>query len=181
MINSLPTLPALASAGFSRNTVGICAATKRDGRWRETSCEEFREQVDRFALGLHELGVRRGDRVALHAESCTEWLVADLAILSLGAVDVPIYTTQPPEQIEHILRDSEAKIYIVSTAELFGATEGAIDGIPSLEATIGIRERTGRECGAGRKSWSVAARSGNGSRRCLLLCARKFSPMTSRH
>ena len=150
----------LVAGGFARNTMGVCTSTKRDGRWRETSCEEFQEQVEQFAFGLHELGVRPGDRVALHAESCTEWLVADLAILSLGAVDVPIYTTQPPEQIEHILRDSAAKIYIVSTAELFGGVAGAIAGIPGLEATIGIRGAHA----AGMRSWSQVLVSGRAKR-----------------
>jgi long-chain acyl-CoA synthetase len=68
--------------------------------------------------------VRRGDRVALHSENSTEWLIADQAILSIGAVNVPIYTTQPADQIQYILENSEAVAYIVSSRKLWEPVAG---------------------------------------------------------
>lgn len=136
-----PTLLQLVDEGLTKNTTGISLATKRDGRWIETSIETFRSQVERLALGLKELGIYRGDRVAMHMENCAEFVIADQAILSLGAVSVPIYTTQPSDQIEYILRNAEAAAFIVSTAKLFEASRAFIGDIPSIRATIGVRGR----------------------------------------
>ncbi len=75
--------------------------------------------MDDLAAGFYSLGIRKGDRVALHSENSAEWLIADQALLSLGAVSVPIYTTQPAEQILHIVRDAGVSGYIVSSKELY--------------------------------------------------------------
>ncbi len=113
------TIFQIAESGFPKNTTGIHSATKRNGKWTETTLESFQQKVRHFALGLHEMGVKQGDRVALHSENCTEWIIADMAILSLGAVNVPIYSTQPGEQIAYILNDSGAKFYLYSQDKLY--------------------------------------------------------------
>ena len=58
-----------------------------------------------YALGLYHHGIRKGDRVAILAESGPLWSITDYAILSSGAVNVPIYPTQPTHQVEYILRE----------------------------------------------------------------------------
>ncbi|HSU17228.1 long-chain fatty acid--CoA ligase [Longimicrobium sp.] len=133
------TLLALVEQGLPKNVTPATVATKRDGKWIETSRAEFERQVELFAYGLHDLGVRRGDRVALHAENSAEWLIADLAVLSLGAVDVPIYTTQPADQIQYILENSEAVAYIVSSAKLHQPVASILPNVATLKATVGIR------------------------------------------
>src|SRR5215217_1578568 len=133
------TILSLVEKGLPKNVTGTVAATRRDGEWIETPRPEFERQVERFAYALRELGVRRGDRVALHSENSTEWLVADLAILSIGAVNVPIYTTQPADQIQYILQDSEAVAYIVSSQKLFAPVADVPGRIPGLKVVIGIR------------------------------------------
>ncbi|HEX6747467.1 MAG TPA: long-chain fatty acid--CoA ligase [Longimicrobium sp.] len=133
------TLLALVEQGLPKNVTPTTVATKRDGKWIETSRAEFERQVELFAYGLRDLGVRRGDRVALHSENSMEWLAADQAILSLGAVNVPIYTTQPPDQIQYILENSEAVAYVVSTEKLHRAVAGILPQVPTLKAVIGIR------------------------------------------
>jgi len=143
------TLLALVEQGLPRNVTPATIATKRDGKWLETPRAEFERQVERFAYGLHALGVRRGDRVAIHSENSAEWLIADLAVLSLGAIDVPIYTTQPADQIEYIVENSEAVVYIVSSARLYGAVAGCLPRCAGLKATIGIRGAFGE----GMLSW----------------------------
>jgi len=67
-----------------------------------------------FARALHELGVRKGDRVAILAENCPEWAITDWATLCLGAITVPIYPTLTAPQVGEILRDSEPKALVVS-------------------------------------------------------------------
>lgn len=127
----------LVDGGLAKNP-GIAASVKRGGMWHETSVSDFREQIDAFAFGLHTLGIRKGDRVALHAENCTEWLIIDQAILRLGAVTVPIYTTQPTEQIKYILANAEARIYIVSTQDLFEGQRQTLEELGSTITTVGI-------------------------------------------
>jgi len=120
---------------FASQTDAIIS-TKRGGEWYPTDPEEFERKIRRCALGLYELGIRKGDRVSLHSENSAEWVICDLAILSLGAVDVPIYSTQPGEQIKYILENSETKIHIVSNDELFADTKPLIKRIESVTAVI---------------------------------------------
>jgi len=132
------TIISEVDAGLKKHDKKVLIATKRNGTWIETGKEEFKEKVRNFALGLYELGVRKGDRVSLHSENSAEWLICDQAILSLGAVNVPIYTTQPGEQIKYILENSETKVHIVSKDELFTDTKPVIKNITSVEAVISI-------------------------------------------
>jgi len=67
---------------------------RADGKWINMSAATFVERVKNVALGLAALGIRPGDRICLLSENRPEWSIVDLAILSLGAVNVPIYTTQ---------------------------------------------------------------------------------------
>ncbi len=132
------TIPSAVGEGISSFTQDVMIATKRNGNWVEMGRDEFLTKVRHFALGLYELGVRKGDRVSLHSENSAEWLICDQAILSIGAVDVPIYTTQPGEQIKYILENSEAKVHIVSTDELFSDTKPIMKGIENVKAVISI-------------------------------------------
>lgn len=133
----MKTLIELAQIGLSKNLDGIAFADKHNGDWREVSVDDFWEGVETLAAGLYGLGIRRGDKVALHAENRVEWVMCDLAILSLGAASVPIYTTQPVAQIKFILQDSGSKAYIVSTAALFKAVQPLMADFPDLH-WIGI-------------------------------------------
>jgi long-chain acyl-CoA synthetase len=154
------TILSLVEQGLPKNVTGTVSATKRDGEWVETARPEFERQVEAFAHALRELGVRRGDRVALHSENSTEWLVADLAILSIGAVNVPIYTTQPADQIQYILQDSEAVAYIVSSQKLFAPVAEIPGRVPTLKTVIGIRG----SFAPGMVSWQDALARGEAAR-----------------
>lgn len=87
---------------------------KRDRRWCDLTGREVLTRVRGLALGLHELGVQVGDRVALLAESRPEWSITDYAILANGAINVPIYPTQSVDQVAFIIRNSGARILFVS-------------------------------------------------------------------
>jgi long-chain acyl-CoA synthetase len=89
---------------------------KKDGVWRGISSDEFREAVEELSMGLRALGVNRGDRVAILSENRPEWAFADLATLTAGAVDAPIYATLTPPQILYILKDCGAKVLFISNA-----------------------------------------------------------------
>ncbi len=132
------TLFQIVEEGKKVNKSGVFSAVKRGGKWIETSPEEFFNKVRWFALALHDLGIKKGDRIALHSENSTEWFISDQAILSLGAVNVPIYTTQPGDQIKYILEDSEARIYIYSTDKLYDSFRPFADSVENLEHRISI-------------------------------------------
>lgn len=124
--------------GLEKHDKGVFLATKREGNWLETTKNEFSEKVRNLALGLYELGVRKGDKVSLHAESSAEWVICDQAILSIGAASVPIYPSQPSEQIKYILEKSDSRIYIVSTDELLEEARPVLKEIENVEQTISI-------------------------------------------
>lgn len=130
------TILNLIDRGLNNHIGGRLFATKRNGKWIETSKEEFHEKVRHFALGLHALGVEAGDRVSIHAENSTEWVICDQAILAIGAANVPIYTTQPGDQIKYILENSGSKVHIVSNDDLFAETKSLIKGITNVKAVI---------------------------------------------
>ncbi len=110
---TIAALPFFASGRYPKpDLIGRCSATG-------IAAITGRDLVDRvrdLGLGLVELGVARGDRVAIVSESRPEWLFADLAILTKGAVTVPIYPTLSVEQVAYILRDSEVRLAVASTA-----------------------------------------------------------------
>ncbi|MGA2235642.1 MAG: long-chain fatty acid--CoA ligase [Terriglobales bacterium] len=83
--------------------------------WVPISSTEIYRGVVGVARALESWGVRKGDRVAVLSENRPEWTIADFAALALGAVTVPIYSTQTPEQTSFILNDSGARIIAVST------------------------------------------------------------------
>ncbi|HJQ19936.1 MAG TPA: long-chain fatty acid--CoA ligase [Gemmatimonadaceae bacterium] len=90
---------------------------KRDGTYRPISSRELADHVRQVALGLQELGIKRGDRVAILSENRPEWVVADFACLTSGVTDVPVYPTLPAEQIPYILNDSASVAVFTSTPE----------------------------------------------------------------
>src|SRR5215211_7831885 len=113
------SVPGLILAAVSRHNKDDALSYRADGKWHNIPAATFIERVKTVALGLAVLGVRPGDRIALLSENRPEWSIADLAILSLGAINVPIYTTQALDQVEYILSDSGAKAMFVSTRRLY--------------------------------------------------------------
>jgi len=87
---------------------------KVDKKFSGIKFAEFREYIRNFANGLAALGIKRGDMVGIVAENRPEWAYSDLAILSLGAIDVPMYPSSTSATVEYILKDSSCKAAIVS-------------------------------------------------------------------
>src|SRR5437764_114635 len=81
------------------------------------SSDEFYSSVSGLALALHNWGIAPGDRVAILAENRPEWAFADFAVMLLGAVVVPIYTTLTDQQTLELLRDSACRAIFLSTSE----------------------------------------------------------------
>jgi long-chain acyl-CoA synthetase len=95
-------------------------ARKLGGKWKMFSTAESLDLIAALAWGLHMAGVRKGDRVANVTETNRpEWCFIDSAVMSLGAVDLPIYPNISFEEFEFILGDSEAKLIFVSSDRLY--------------------------------------------------------------
>src|SRR5436190_22921417 len=96
------TIPHFCFESFRRNKKPDALAYKAGDVWKRMSGDEVIAAVKRLGMGLISLGVKAGDRIAIISENRPEWSLTDLAILSIGAVNVPIYTTQAIEQIRFI-------------------------------------------------------------------------------
>lgn len=130
------TIPHFCIESFRRNNKRDALAFKIDGVWNYLSGIDVVERIRRIALGLAQLGVTAGDRIAIISENRPEWSLTDLAILSLRAVNVPIYTTQAVEQIRYILEDSGARMLFVSGKKLLKHAEQAIQSVERIEKMI---------------------------------------------
>jgi long-chain acyl-CoA synthetase len=130
------TLPELCLGALRRHGKRDAVNQKREGEWQHIPAETVAERVRAMALGLASLGVGKGDRVALLSENRPEWSMADLAILSLGAVNVPIYTTQAVAQVRYILEDSGARVMFVSGKKVYRHARAGIEGYGKIERLI---------------------------------------------
>ena len=114
----------------------VAMRVKRGGTWVETSFADLLSQVQAFSIGLHELGVNAGDRLAILSENRPEWAVTDFACLACRCADVPVYPTLPAHQIEYILRDSGAVAVCCSSAAQLAKILEIRGNLPALKTIV---------------------------------------------
>jgi len=132
----LQTLADLPFHVLGRHPKALLVGRVHNGAIEGHSTRDWFDRLRDVALGLASLGVSRGDRVAIVSESRPEWLLADLAIQSLGAVTVPIYSTLTPAQTAYIARDAGARVAFVSSAEQLEKLQRVRHELPALEAIL---------------------------------------------
>lgn len=130
------SVPELCLSALRRHEKSDAINLKHEGKWLHLPAEAIERRVHAVALGLAGLGVKKGDRVALLSENRPDWSVVDLAILSLGAINVPIYTTQAPDQVRYILEDSGARVLFVSGRAVYRHARSGIEPVTALEQKI---------------------------------------------
>src|ERR1700730_3659383 len=109
-------------------------AQKAGHEWKTFSTAETLDVIAALAWGLHLAGIRPGDRIANVAETNrVEWCFIDSAVMSLGAVHLPIYPNLSPEEFEFILSDSEAKLIFVSSDRLAQVISSLRAKLPALQ------------------------------------------------
>ena len=133
---------------------------KRAGRWQRLTWRDVGTVVRELALGLLALGRRPGDAVAVLAASRAEWVQADFATLTAGCVTVPIYATYTPEQIAHILNDSDVRTVFVENPVLLAAVAAVRAKLSRLDTIVVIEGHEGQESGV--LSWENLRRLGRG-------------------
>ena len=110
----------------------VAVSRRVEGTWLPVTCLALADDVEALAAGLVAAGVQRGERVALMSRTRYEWLLYDMAVLSIGAVTVPIYETSSAEQVEWILKDSGAVAAIVENDAMRAVVEGIRPRLPEL-------------------------------------------------
>jgi long-chain acyl-CoA synthetase len=134
-----PQLETIADLPFhfsGRHPKPICVARVIKEEIRGQSSKELFAAIRDLSIGFRALGVGPGDRVAIVSESRPEWLMTDLAVLTAGAVTVPIYPTLTGPQAQYILSDSGARLAVVSTVEQVEKIQQVRHQLPALEAIV---------------------------------------------
>src|SRR5215204_3636530 len=98
-----------------------------NGVWKTWTWAQAGDEARRIAQGLHSLGLKKKDHIALLSKNCAQWIIADLAIMMAGLISIPIYPTLSAAAIESILIHSEAKAIIVGKLDDYASQ---VTGIP---------------------------------------------------
>ena len=116
---------------------------KKNGKWIPFSTEYFIDTANKFGKGLLSYGLNKGDTVAVISGNRPEWNMADIGMLQVGIVNVPIYTTLSDLEIIFILNDSKAKIVFAGDKDLFVKIDRIRKNIPSLSMVFSFDEIEG--------------------------------------
>ncbi|MBW3614516.1 MAG: AMP-dependent synthetase/ligase [Actinobacteria bacterium] len=116
-----------------------------EGEWREWTWREYAERACRAAAGLSRMGVGRGDRVALMVRNISEFHVADMAALLVGATPFSIYNSSSPEQVQYLLSHAEAKVAIVENGGFLERLTKVRGDLPMLEQVVLLEGESGTD------------------------------------
>ncbi|HQG66417.1 MAG TPA: long-chain fatty acid--CoA ligase, partial [Smithella sp.] len=108
----------------------------KSGQWEEISWTKLNEMVRNLGMFLIKRGIKPGDKVALFSPNRYEWWVADLAIISVGAVNVPIYATNSAEESRYIIDNSDSRMCFVGTKEHMAKIIKVKEKLPNLGEII---------------------------------------------
>jgi long-chain acyl-CoA synthetase len=99
---------------------------KQHGEWTRYSSQEYVDNSVNLCYGLHQMGIRKGDKIITISANRPEWNFADLGMAMLGVIHVPVFTSLSTPEYEYIVRDSGAKMVLVSDAKLLRTVEPAV-------------------------------------------------------
>lgn len=114
----------------------VALRRKVDGRWEQITWRGYREAARKVGLGLLSLGLEKGQAVAILSETRAEWAFADMGILGVGGITVPIYQSNLAHEVEYILKDSAARFLILEDVRQWSKVRGLLEGLPQLEKVI---------------------------------------------
>ena len=127
---------AIISKNAEKHPYKSAVGFKKKEGWKELSWKKFSEIIYKTADALKSNGVEENDKVAIYADNSAEWLIFDLAAMSIGAITVPIYSTNNAEQAEYIIKDSQAKIILVGNQAQYDASFEIVQNENSLQTII---------------------------------------------
>ena len=119
----------------------VALREKRFGIWQDITWKDYWEQISLVGHALASLGVAPGDRVAIHSENRPEWLYADVGALTVRAITVGLYPTNPAPEVEYLLRDSGAKVLIAEDQEQVDKAMAVKHNLPDLRWIVYLEPR----------------------------------------
>ncbi len=171
MNDELKTLAELPFHFVGRHPKPALMRRCRGDAVEELSTQECFDRIRDLSLGLGALGVGAGDRVAILSDSRPEWVIADLAALTAGAVTAPIYPTLPEAQVRYILADSGARVVVVADETQAAKVRAVWDELSDLSAMVimdpAAAAAEGSESAAEREELSLAEATDRGHRRLM--------------
>ena len=133
----------------------ICFADKVDGSWKSRSTEEMISEANRFSRGLLAMGIQPGDKIAMISNNRSEWNIADIGMLQIGVVNVPVYPTISAEDYAYIFNHAEVKMVLVSDTELLEKVESIRAQVPTIQNVFTFNEIEGA------KHWTEIQQAGS--------------------
>ncbi|MCZ2141894.1 MAG: long-chain fatty acid--CoA ligase [Ignavibacteriales bacterium] len=138
---TIPELFRILVDEYGKNNPKPMLSHKVDNTYVNISYQQFKEDVELAAHGLLSLEIKEGDKVILIAENRPEWMMLDFAILGIGAINVPLYTSLTPADIKFIVNNSGAKMVIVSNKVLLSKFLRVREECPEVENIVVINDK----------------------------------------
>jgi len=130
------TLPQVFLERVAERGDSVALREKVLGIWQPVTWSEYLEHVKHFALGLHRLGFKRGDHLAIISENCREWLYADLGSMCLGGLTVGVYPSSPYPEVHYVVEHSDSVVVVCEDQEQTDKILEVIDELPLLTKII---------------------------------------------
>src|SRR5215467_3037412 len=134
------TAPALLLERAQRSPQEVAFRSKALGLYRQRTWTQYAQMVAQTAKAFSVHGLKAGERIAIMADVCEEWLVCDLAAQALGAIVYGIYPTASAEEVEYQMRDGGAVLFIAEDQQYVDRIRPCLDRLPALRAIVVIDE-----------------------------------------
>ncbi|MDE2982369.1 MAG: AMP-binding protein [Gemmatimonadota bacterium] len=130
------TLPGLLARHAAEHPHEVALREKEFGIWQETTWAEYLSRVESFALGLIDLGVEGQDRIAIIGDNRPEWVIAELAAQSIGALPLGLYQDSISSELAKMLEAAEVRVIVAEDQEQVDKVLEVRDGLPGLETIV---------------------------------------------
>jgi len=137
------TIADLLARSAAEHAEQVAVRYKRDGEWHDVTYRQLADVVEEIALGLIDLGIEAGERFCILANTRPEWSYVDMAATSIGAVVVPIYQTNSPEECQWVISDSGACAIVCEDEQQLAKIDAIRDQLPNLRTVIVIDPPSG--------------------------------------
>ncbi len=135
------TIPGLLLERAARSPHEVAYRAKKLGVYRERTWDAFRHKVASLAMGLSQMGLKKGERVALMGDPCEEYVICELAAQALGAVTYGIYPTSSQKEVHYLMEDGGACMFVAEDQEYVDRILPLYDELPHLKHVIVIDDK----------------------------------------
>ncbi len=130
------TIPGLLMEQAQERPSRVAYRYKELGIYHELTWSRLRERVEDVCLGLVQLGLRKGDRVAIMGDTCVEWVLADLGAQALGGIVYGVYPTSSPSEVLYLMENGGARVFVAENQEHLDKVLAMADRLPGLERIV---------------------------------------------